>query len=163
MKTHSVESLVELASGLLEDNEAFRKAFTLRAFSPFDSSANALQNCNAISEGVVSDDLKAFLMEHLPLASRVMLCLAERKLAESLKSPEAGLPESLVCSSESVLSEVFRAVRLHFPSFIKDLSHFDESKAQIGLGHSYSRAKVKFNVNRYVNLRFYSLFQETTT
>ncbi|TPP67247.1 Nucleolar protein 56 [Fasciola gigantica] len=157
VKTHSVESLVELALSLLDNNEAFCKAFNLHAFSPFGSSANALQNCNAISEGVIGDDLKTFLMEQLPLASHVLLCVAERKLAEALKAPETGFPDSLVCSSESVLSEVFRAVRLHFPTFIKDLSHFNESKAQIGLGHSYSRAKVKFNVNRNDNMIIQSI------
>lgn len=39
-------------------------------------------------------------------------------------------------------------VRLHFHSLVKGLTAQAASKAQLGLGHSYSRAKVKFNVNR---------------
>lgn len=37
-------------------------------------------------------------------------------------------------------------VRLHFHSLVKGLTAQAASKAQLGLGHSYSR--VKFNVNR---------------
>ena len=35
---------------------------------------------------------------------------------------------------------------------MKGLSDVSEGKAQLGLGHSYSRAKVKFNVNRADNM-----------
>lgn len=35
---------------------------------------------------------------------------------------------------------------------MKGLSEVSEGKAQLGLGHSYSRAKVKFNVNRSDNM-----------
>ena len=35
---------------------------------------------------------------------------------------------------------------------MKGLSEVSEGKAQLGLGHSYSRAKVKFNVNRADNM-----------
>ncbi|CAH8639404.1 unnamed protein product [Schistosoma haematobium] len=125
------------------------KCFKLHAFVPFSSSASALQNCNGISEGVVPQELKTFIEENLP-ASDVLLCISDRKLAESLKAPEVGLPETIACSSESILHEVFRALRFYFPKYIKEFSHFDESKAQIGLGHSYSRAKVKFNIYRFV-------------
>jgi RNA processing factor Prp31 len=43
-------------------------------------------------------------------------------------------------------------IRLHFPKLIKNLSEVAQGKAQLGLGHSYSRAKVKFNVNRADNM-----------
>uniref|UniRef100_A0A183B4H5 Nucleolar protein 56 n=1 Tax=Echinostoma caproni TaxID=27848 RepID=A0A183B4H5_9TREM len=157
VKAPTVESVVELARSLLYDNESFCQSFKLHAFSPFGSSAGALQNCNAISEGMMNEDLKAFLVEHLPLESQITLCVADRKLAESLRAPEAGFSDNLNCSSESILSEMFRVVRLHFPTFIKELSHFTESKAQIGLGHSYSRAKVKFNVNKNDNMIIQSI------
>jgi len=47
---------------------------------------------------------------------------------------------------------LFQGVRLHFPRLVKGLSEVSEGKAQLGLGHSYSRAKVKFNVNRADNM-----------
>ena len=36
--------------------------------------------------------------------------------------------------------------------FFAGLSELGASKAQLGLGHSYSRAKVKFNVHRVDNM-----------
>ncbi|VDP29832.1 unnamed protein product [Schistosoma curassoni] len=152
----AVAALQQLAADLLNDEEEFMKCFKLHAFVPFSSSASALQNCNGISEGVVPQELKTFIEENLP-ASDVLLCISDRKLAESLKAPEVGLPETIACSSESILHEVFRALRFYFPKYIKEFSHFDESKAQIGLGHSYSRAKVKFNIYRNDNMIIQSI------
>ena len=37
-------------------------------------------------------------------------------------------------------------------SFVKGLAEGDARKAQLGLAHSYSRAKVKFNVNKADNM-----------
>ncbi|KAF6772619.1 hypothetical protein AHF37_08901 [Paragonimus kellicotti] len=157
VKASTVEDIVDLAKQLLNDDDMFCKSFKLHAFAPFGSSAGALQNCNAISEGLVHEDLKNFLLEKLPSDSHVLLCVAERKLADALKSPEMGLSDQVMCSSDSILLEVYRALRLHFPTYIKELSHFAESTAQIGLGHSYSRAKVKFNVNRNDNMIIQSI------
>merc|ERR1712168_85872 len=56
------------------------------------------------------------------------------------------------CQHTGVVEEILRGVRLHFPDFVTGLSPTAEAKAQLGLGHSYSRAKVKFNVNRVDNM-----------
>ena len=48
-------------------------------------------------------------------------------------------------------------IRLHFPHFVKGLTETGACKAQLGLGHSYSRAKVKFNVNRSDNMIIQSI------
>ena len=40
---------------------------------------------------------------------------------------------------------------------MKGLTDVSASKAQLGLGHSYSRAKVKFNVNRVDNMIIQSI------
>lgn len=48
-------------------------------------------------------------------------------------------------------------MRLHFHSLVKGLTALAASKAQLGLGHSYSRAKVKFNVNRADNMIIQSI------
>ena len=47
--------------------------------------------------------------------------------------------------------ELLRGVRRHFARFVKELKDGDLEKAQLGLAHSYSRSKVKFNVNRADN------------
>jgi nucleolar protein 56 len=41
--------------------------------------------------------------------------------------------------------------------FVKELANMGIEKAQLGLGHSYSRAKVKFNVNRADNMIIQSI------
>jgi nucleolar protein 56 len=48
-------------------------------------------------------------------------------------------------------------IRLHFPNLIKGLTDQNQNKAQLGLGHAYSRAKVKFNVNRVDNMIIQSI------
>lgn len=55
------------------------------------------------------------------------------------------------------LSFLSLGVRLHFHTLVKGLTAQAASKAQLGLGHSYSRAKVKFNVNRADNMIIQSI------
>ena len=58
----------------------------------------------------------------------------------------------LSCVCNELTNELFRGLRFHFAKLIKKLKEGDLEKAQLGLGHSYSRAKVKFNVNRADNM-----------
>ena len=46
---------------------------------------------------------------------------------------------------------------MHFHRMVKGLTEQSSGKAQLGLGHSYSRAKVKFNVNRVDNMIIQSI------
>ncbi|NWU06586.1 NOP56 protein, partial [Cephalopterus ornatus] len=48
-------------------------------------------------------------------------------------------------------------IRLHFPALVRGLTAQSAAKAQLGLGHSYSRAKVKFNVHRVDNMIIQSI------
>lgn len=48
-------------------------------------------------------------------------------------------------------------IRMHFHHYIKALTESTAAKAQLGLGHSYSRDKVKFNVNRVDNMIIQSI------
>lgn len=48
-------------------------------------------------------------------------------------------------------------IRYHFPSLMKGFAPKLEGIAQLGLGHSYSRAKVKFNVNKVDNMIIHSV------
>uniref|UniRef100_A0A5K3FD44 Nucleolar protein 56 n=1 Tax=Mesocestoides corti TaxID=53468 RepID=A0A5K3FD44_MESCO len=151
-KLHELVDVVERLPEVCVDYESFSSTFKLRGFSPFTSAENALDNCNAVSEGIVHDDLQQFLISSLSGERPIHLCVSERKLADALKVPETGLPGNVTCSSESIAAEVYRRIREFFPHYIAELTHFAESQAQIGLGHSYSRAKVKFNVNRDDNM-----------
>ncbi|XP_072238738.1 nucleolar protein 56 [Leuresthes tenuis] len=132
----------------------FNGMVSLAAFFPFKSAQAALENMNAVSEGVVHADLKLFLETNLPLSGKkkAVLGVSDAKIG-------AALQEEFTISIQTggVVAEITRGVRLHFHSLVKGLTGQAASKAQLGLGHSYSRAKVKFNVNRVDNMIIQSI------
>ncbi|KAG7481273.1 hypothetical protein MATL_G00064730 [Megalops atlanticus] len=133
----------------------FNNMVKLSAFFPFKSAQGALENINAISEGVVHADLKLFLETNLPPGGKkkkAVLGVCDAKIGAALQE-ELGIS----CQTGGVVAEIIRGVRLHFHSLVKGLTAQAASKAQLGLGHSYSRAKVKFNVNRADNMIIQSI------
>merc|ERR1711872_54866 len=56
-----------------------------------------------------------------------------------------------------VVPEILRGIRTHICQFIKGLSPATLKQTELGLGHSYSRGKVKFNVNRVDNMIIQSI------
>ncbi|XP_062215595.1 nucleolar protein 56-like [Phragmites australis] len=140
------------------DLDRFGKAVKLAAFSPFSSAIDALNQCNAISEGIMTDELRSFLELNLPKPkegkkAKYSLGVVEPKVGSHI-SEVTGIP----CQSNEFVQELLRGVRLHFDRFINELKKSDLEKAQLGLGHSYSRAKVKFNVNRVDNMVIQAIF-----
>ncbi|XP_038686591.1 nucleolar protein 56-like isoform X2 [Tripterygium wilfordii] len=106
----------------------------------------------------MTDELRNFLELNLPKVKegkkpKFSLGLAEPKIGSHI-SEATKIP----CQSNEFVLELLRGVRLHFDRFLKDLKPGDLEKAQLGLGHSYSRAKVKFNVNRVDNMVIQAIF-----
>ena len=56
-----------------------------------------------------------------------------------------------------VVTELVRGIRLYFHKLVEGLPALAAAKAQLGLGHSYSRSKVKFNVHRADNMIIQSI------
>ncbi|CAE7831509.1 NOP56, partial [Symbiodinium sp. KB8] len=56
------------------------------------------------------------------------------------------------CTVNETVFELLRGARMHLAALVKGLEGGAMEKAQLGLAHSYSRAKVKFNVNRSDNM-----------
>jgi len=118
-----------------------------------------LENINAVTDGVMTPLLRNYLEQQLPKGksdkkskNKITLGVIDSKIGNHIA-------ESLgvhVESSETIL-ELFRGIRLHFVRFIKGLKASDLSQSQLGLGHSYSRSKVKFNVNRVDNMIIQSI------
>ncbi|KAF2302636.1 hypothetical protein GH714_000510 [Hevea brasiliensis] len=140
------------------DLNRFGKVVQLTAFHPFESSLDALNQCNSVSEGLMTDELRSFLELNLPKVKegkkpKFSLGVAEPKLGSHVFEVT-----KIPCQSNEFVLELLRGVRLHFERFIKDLKPGDLEKAQLGLGHSYSRAKVKFNVNRVDNMVIQAIF-----
>ena len=79
--------------------------------------------------------------------AKFQLGVSDPKLGNSIVE-STGVP--CVCNDQ--IGELIRGCRTHFSRFIKGLKDGDYEKAQLGLAHSYSRAKVKFNVNRSDNM-----------
>merc|ERR1712127_830741 len=133
------------------DLSKFNSVVKLIAFAPFTSGLNALDNLNAISEGVVHDDLKLFLDTNLPKSSKkdkkVLLGVSDSKISSAVNEAL-----DVTCTHVGAVPEIVRGIRAHFSSLVKGLTDKSQGKAQLGLGHAYSRSKVKFNVNRVDNM-----------
>ncbi|GMN56790.1 hypothetical protein TIFTF001_025910 [Ficus carica] len=142
----------------VSDLNRFGKVVQLTAFHPYESALDALNQCNSVSEGLMTDELRSFLELNLPKVKdgkkpKFSLGLAEPKLGSNVFEAT-----KIPCQSNEFVLELLRGVRFHFNRFIKDLKPGDLEKAQLGLGHSYSRAKVKFNVNRVDNMVIQAIF-----
>ncbi|KAJ3302307.1 snoRNP complex protein nop56 [Kappamyces sp. JEL0829] len=122
----------------------------LKSFAPFRSAAHALENALDVSEGIMNDHLKAFLEMNLQKAgkaTKVVLGVTDANLGGSIKE---GL--SYDCQVNDLVREMIRGIRLHSEKLLSQLKEGDIARAQLGLGHAYSRSKVKFNVNRVDNM-----------
>lgn len=132
------------------DMSKFAKIIKFVSFAPFSSAENALENINAVSDGIMTDDLKIFLEKDVPSGST--LGVGEEKLASDISE---NLKIKIV--RNDLVRELIRGIRQHFPRFVKNMEDGDLERAQLGLGHRYSRAKVKFNVNKVDNMIIQSI------
>jgi len=137
----------------------FSRAVKLKAFQPFTSAEEALENINAISEHAMTDALKSFLEMNLPSVSskkkkkegsvaKFALGIIDGALAAAISD---GIP-GIQCRSDETVREIARGAKLHLSTLVKGLGSGGEVQAQLGLGHSYSRGKVKFNPARSDNM-----------
>lgn len=113
-----------------------------------------MENINCISEGVVTEQLQAFLDSCIPKSTekKVVLGVADPKLG-------ANITEALgiKCDHVNGIPEIIRGIRMHFLDLVKGFTPQTASVAQLGLGHSYSRAKVKFNIHRVDNMIIHTI------
>ncbi|THG01004.1 hypothetical protein TEA_023343 [Camellia sinensis var. sinensis] len=106
----------------------------------------------------MTDELRNFLELTLPKVKgrkkpKFSLGVAEPKIGSHVFEVT-----KIPCQSNEFVLELIRGVRLHFDRFIENLKPGDLEKAQLGLGHSYNRAKVKFNVNCVDNMVIQAIF-----
>ena len=129
------------------DFNKFSQMVTLFAFKPFPSTEVALETMNMITEGQPSEFLLNFLASSLPEQAAnaknkggIIVGISESKLAGFVQQ-QLGIN----CRSDDIIREIIRGIRLHFNKFLDQVSSEDLDLAQLGLAHSYSRSKVKFN------------------
>lgn len=163
-----IVSMEEIAPGTASNQNAitdlalFSRSIKLKAFQPFASAEDALENANAISEHAMTDSLKNFLEMNLPKvgkkkkegkAAAFSLGVIDSGLANAISE---GIP-GISVRSDDLVREVCRGARLHLTSLVKGLENGGIDQAQLGLGHSYSRGKVKFNPARSDNMIIQSI------
>jgi len=135
------------------DLAKFGKMVELVSFAPFQGASQALENANEISEGLMSEYLQTVLEANLPKAgkkSKVVLGVGDKNLAGSIKAGFSGI-ECETPETSELAADLLRGLRLHAEKLLKGLQTGDVSRAQLGLGHAYSRAKVKFSVQKNDN------------
>lgn len=137
------------------DAVKFKTFVNLIAFLPFKSGTNALDNINSTSEGIIHEDLQNFLEMNIPQTvkkSKIILGVGDSKIG-------AAIQETLGynCQFTDVVPEILRGIRFHFHDLVEGLTLGSLGSAECSLGRSYSRAKVKFNVNRADNMVIQSI------
>merc|ERR1712107_2655 len=86
------------------------------------------------------------------MGGKAVLGMGDSKLSSAINDAC-----NIKCSHIGVIPEVIRGIRQHFAKLVKGFSAVTSDKAQLGLSHSYSRAKVKFNVNKADNMIIQSI------
>lgn len=149
-----------LESETVTDLTRFGRAVKLKAFHPFETAQEALENANAIAEHSMTETLSNFLEMNLPLEKKKSsktapwaLGVIDPALATSIQE---GLGKEVPCRSDDTVREILRGCRCHLTTFVKGLEGTGQ-KAQLGLGHAYSRSKVKFNPARSDNMIIQSI------
>ncbi len=133
-----------------KDLALFGKFVQVVSFVPFKGAAQALENANDISEGIVSDFLKSILELNIPSVSSkksIVLGISDKNLGPSIKE----IFPFIDCVSNEIVQDLLRGIRFHGVKLLKELEQGDIERAQLGLGHAYSRAKVKFSVQKNDN------------
>ncbi|KAL8697433.1 MAG: hypothetical protein Q9224_002313, partial [Gallowayella concinna] len=113
----------------------------------FSGAAQALENANEVSEGIASKFLISLLELNLPKPGKkhkVTLGVSDKNLAGSIKDAFPGL-ECETADTSDVVQDLLRGIRQHAPKLLKQLQEGDVERAQLGLGHAYSRGRVKFS------------------
>lgn len=160
-QAHGIDEIGQNTEALrnsVSDLNRFGKVVKLAAFHPYDSAHDALNQCNSVSEGLMTNELRNFLELNLPKVKegkkpKIRLGVGEPKIGSHIHEVT-----KIPCESNEFILELIRGVRTHFERFINDLKPGDLDRAQLGLAHHYSRAKVKFNVNRVDNMVIQAIF-----
>jgi len=112
------------------------------AFMPFKTSEQALENTKMVNDCQISDELTAFLKENFSKSNSNRLGSVDKNFSQKISET---LDIKIVVGD--FLVEVSRAIRVHMHKFL-GVDDITVTKSELGLGHSYSRFKCMFDVNR---------------
>lgn len=153
LQPDTVGSRLKEVQDSVQSLEKFGKMVKLVSFAPFQGAAQALQNANEVSEGIASEFLLSLLEVNLPKSgkkNKITLGVADKNLAGAIKGAFPGL-ECETGDTSEIVQDLLRGVRQHAHKLLKQLQEGDVERANLGLGHAYSRARVKFSVQKNDN------------
>mmetsp|Transcript_11089 Transcript_11089/g.18583 ORF Transcript_11089/g.18583 Transcript_11089/m.18583 type:complete len:369 (-) Transcript_11089:473-1579(-) len=132
----------------INDVDKFAKMIKLAAYQPFVTAEDALDNITAITQNQVTDTLKKFLLTHLPTTKsskkqKFLLGIVDPKMGQEIFAQTG-----VTASFNDSITELQRGIRTHFVKMMKKIDDDDMTRAQLGLGHSFSRQKCATDVNR---------------
>eukprot|EP01067_Filipodium_phascolosomae_P001756 Filipodium_phascolosomae@DN2124_c0_g1_i1.p1 len=122
----------------------FKQMVKLKAFVPFQDSEEALSNIVAVVDGQISETLKNMLDTVIPKKKKgtVTLGVCDKNMGAALQ--ELGYEVIF----NKTIEAIARGCRYHLPNLIKSLTDANLDRARVGMGHAYSRNKMKFDTNR---------------
>ncbi|XP_055953254.1 nucleolar protein 56-like isoform X2 [Argiope bruennichi] len=148
--TEQEEGILDEIRDRVLEVEKFKEICHFVAFQPFKRGRDALENINCISEGILHSHLEEFLANNFPKKKKKkhVLGVEDAQLASSIKEKL-----DITCDASDVVNELIRGIRCHFHNLVPGFNDLNAAtKVQLGLGHAYSRAQVKFNVGRVDNM-----------
>jgi nucleolar protein 56 len=98
----------------------------------------------------LKDTLELNLPQTSGKKSKVVLGVSDKKLAGEISAAFPGV-ECETGETSEVVASFLRGLRVHADKLLRGLQDGDIYRSQLGLGHAYSRAKVKFSVHKNDN------------
>jgi len=121
-----------------------QKLVTLKKFSKFKNTADALKAATKLVDGKLSSSLKKFLRkEIIDKGLQEQLAIADSKLGSQIKD-KLGIQ----CVNDSNVMELMRVIRSQLQDLISELAPNDLNAMSLGLSHSLSRYKLKFSPDK---------------
>ncbi|XVE89813.1 hypothetical protein DITRI_Ditri20bG0024500 [Diplodiscus trichospermus] len=117
-----------------------RKVVSLKAFSKFENTAEALEAATKLLESTPSKALRKFLRAH---CDGETLGVADSKLGNAIKEKL-----KIDCVHNTAVMELLRGVRTQLSELISGLGAQDLAPMSLGLSHSLSRYKLKFSADK---------------
>lgn len=127
-----------------ESPERVNKIVKLKHFQEFFDTTEALAATTSIVEGKLCKPLQKLLKKEARGESAdTNLMVLDPKLGTAIKEKF-----SINCISNNVVNELFRCIRSKMDSLISGISNKDINAMSLGLSHSLSRYKLKFNPDK---------------
>ncbi|KAG8487065.1 hypothetical protein CXB51_020733 [Gossypium anomalum] len=120
--------------------DSARKVVSLKAFSKFENTAEALEAVTKLLESTPSKGLRKFLRAH---CDGETLGVADSKLGNAIKEKL-----KIDCVHNTYVMELLRGVRTQLTELISGLGAQDLAPMSLGLSHSLSRYKLKFSADK---------------